>query len=82
MREFMPSATRGTLLKYEKELSLVIGHWSLVKNQYLKTFFNRPGLPAPPWTRVASAKAFDYFFCLLWIALWFNFELVIIRRLT
>jgi hypothetical protein len=55
--KFMPPAARGILLKYEKELSLVISHSSLVKNQHLKAFVNRPGLPAP-WTRETSAKIF------------------------
>lgn len=31
----MPPATRGTLLKYLKELSFVSGHLSLVKNKDL-----------------------------------------------
>jgi hypothetical protein len=44
---YLPPAVRGTLLKYEKELSLVIGHSSLVKNQHQKAFVNRSGLPAP-----------------------------------
>jgi CRISPR-associated endonuclease/helicase Cas3 len=55
----LASGGQGGLLKDEKELSLVIGHSSLVKNQNLKTFVNRSGLPAPR-PPGPPAKAFDY----------------------